>query len=472
MDIHERQSASSPQKWRAFQFSTLAVCVLGFLGNMSALVVLSRHLNKIAGSRPLLALAVADLGVVTSIASRTMAYVTYGNNQLTQVLDWWFLYCYYCSIYLTVMLSLDRYVHTAKAMLLLRINYHRLLKRAVLAVFVVMMIVTLPHLVANFVQYHYGSHVVIATYGSDTYRLCTYYEHEWYSDIFRVEYCNQHENGKLSQAKAQNNITSLLQDLRDAACSSGLSEWTNIMWQSYIPAIKFESTFRMSLRGSKLSICPNGMSSMRHDPDYVKVVYLSLDLPLRYILPCCALIIVNISLLVAVCRAQQHHRELTQSTRKSLLDLPVLWSSLAIVLIFLICHTGGAGLFVLDVYRIFASPPKGGLETTVNAFISESQATVGLEMKYSAYLLAAINSSVNIVLYCCFLPTFRKYWSDLYAPYCKQRKPTGKEPIQDMVTLKELHHPHPGVSWFLYILVVADTRQRHCCMFSMDYRSL
>ncbi len=131
MDIHERQSFAPAERWRGFQFSTLVVCVLGILGNLSSLIVLIRHLKEIAGSRLLLALAVADLGVVLSIASRTLSYVSYGNSALTRVLDWWFLYCYYCSIYLTVLLSVDRYLHTAKPFLLLRINYHSILKKVI-----------------------------------------------------------------------------------------------------------------------------------------------------------------------------------------------------------------------------------------------------------------------------------------------------------------------------------------------------
>ncbi len=146
MDIDERQSDASPERWKAFHFSTLVVCVLGVLGNVSSLIVLLRHLKEIAGSRLLLALAVADLGVVSAIAFRTLSYVTYGNSQFTQVLEWWFLYCYYCSIYLTILLSLDRYLHTAKSLLLRTINYKKMLKRAIVAVYAVMFIISLPHL--------------------------------------------------------------------------------------------------------------------------------------------------------------------------------------------------------------------------------------------------------------------------------------------------------------------------------------
>ncbi len=160
MDIDERQSNASPERWKAFHFSTLLVCFLGVLGNVSSLVVLKRHLSEIAGSRLLLALAVADLGVVSAIASRTLSYVTYGNSQLTQVLEWWFLYWYYCSIYMTVFLSLDRYLHTSKSMFLRKINYKKFLKRAILAMFVIVLLISLPHLLGSCVQYFYGFHLV------------------------------------------------------------------------------------------------------------------------------------------------------------------------------------------------------------------------------------------------------------------------------------------------------------------------
>ncbi len=169
MDIDERQSDASPKRWKVFHFSTLVVCVLGVLGNVSSLVVLKRHLDEIAGSRLLLALAVADLGVVSAIAFRTLSYVTYRNSQLTQVIEWWFLYCYYCSIYMTILLSLDRYLHTAKSMLLRKINYKKILKRAIIAVFAVMLVICLPHLLGTCVRYSYGSQLVKI-------RACTHYQ--------------------------------------------------------------------------------------------------------------------------------------------------------------------------------------------------------------------------------------------------------------------------------------------------------
>ncbi len=164
---------------------------------MSSLVVLIRHLKEIAGSRLLLALAVADLGVVTSVASRTMAYVTYGNNWLTQVLDWWFLYCCYCSIYVTILFSIDRYLHTAKSLLLRRINYHRLLKRAILAVFVTMLFIVLPHLLGNSVRYHHGPHVGKSN-GCPFPSFCNNIS----SIDLHMELCGQHRNASNASLSA------------------------------------------------------------------------------------------------------------------------------------------------------------------------------------------------------------------------------------------------------------------------------
>ncbi len=50
MDIPEWMSGTSPFVWKALRFSTLTICVLGILGNVSSVVVLGRHLSEIPGS--------------------------------------------------------------------------------------------------------------------------------------------------------------------------------------------------------------------------------------------------------------------------------------------------------------------------------------------------------------------------------------------------------------------------------------
>ncbi len=106
---------------------------------------------------------------------------------------------------------------------------------------------------------------------------------------------------------------------------------------------------------------------------------------------------------------------------------------------FLGCHTGGFGLFIVDVCRAFENSQGDGLGTTVNVFLGEDQATRGLEMKGSAYLLAALNSAVNILLYCFFLPTFREKWLSFFTLDCKKRS-TSRRDVQNLIPLEEVSH--------------------------------
>ncbi len=442
MDIHERQSDAPPERWRGFQFSTLVVCVLGILGNVSSLVVLIRHLKEIAGSRLLLALAVSDLGVVISVASRTLAYVTYNNNWLTQVLDWWFLYCYYCSIYITVLLSLDRYLHTAKSMLLRKIDYHRLLRRGILSVFAIVLLITLPHLLGNFVHYHHGSHSARAD-------RCP-----------SLAFCNSPTlptGGNLTSCNENGSVTCLTQSEQDVfkrhmAELCVLAKKHNYKAEACrgqpisVSAVKFTPSlnilYDMYNRDGLLyraKICKVGSAAMKYDPDFVKAVYLGIDLPLRYVIPCCLLVLINILMIRSVRKAQRRHSDITKTASVSIVNLPALRSTLGIVFVFLICHTGGAGLFVLNVFRAFNKRKEGYIAAGGNVFIGEGMATTGLEMRYSALLLAAINSSVNIVLYCFFLPAFRKRWK-LPFVCCGGRKSWRKlvEPIPDIIPLEEI----------------------------------
>ncbi len=458
MDIHEKQSFAPAERWRGFQFSTLVVCVLGILGNVSSLVVLIRHLKEIAGSRLLLALAVADLGVVISVASRTLAYVTYNSNWLTQVLDWWFLYCYYCSTYLTVLLSLDRYLHTAKPMLLLRINYQKILKRGILGVFAAMLLITLPNFLAIFVHYHHGTHLGYSDYNfkCPTKKICNLSSLPHHVIICRSGLTSSQSYTNLSEVEvdAYNAMKADLCNMSEThnytsyACSGHLMQ---------IPTAKFEPNVNIKLWNSStdyMEVCRVGKAAMRHDSDFVKAVYLGIDLPFRYVIPSCVLVFLNISLVVSVFKAQRHHSDISRAPRKSLLDLPVFRSAVGIAFVFLLCHTGGAGIFALDVFRVFVDSNTGGVGTTVKSFINEHLATTGLEMKYSGILLAAVNSSVNMVLYCFFLPAFRQHWASLFLPAFRQHwgslfkcnwKRQRNKPGEDFAPMEEMEISTLGV---------------------------
>ncbi len=369
-----------------------------------------------AGSRLLLALAVADLGVVISVASRTLAYVTYNNNWLTQVLDWWFLYCYYSSIYITVLLSMDRYLHTAKSLFLRKIDYQRILKRAILSVFAIMLLITLPH--------HHGSHTARAN-------RCP--SQEFCNNITiptrrRTTFCN-HKRSVMSLIQFPQDVQKRhMKELCDFAEKQNYVEMACSGQPILVSAAKFRPSLNILYHiyarfGTlyKADICKMDVIAMKYDPDFVKVVYLGIDLPLRYVIPFCLLALIIILLVRSVRKAQRRHSDISQTASTSLLNLPVLRSAIGIVLIFLTCHTGGVGLFVLNVFRALSIHNEGYIGTGVNVFIEETMATKGLEMRHSTLLWAAINSSVNILLYSFFLPTFRKQWKLLFVR-CGERK--------------------------------------------------
>ena len=440
MDIPEWMSGTNPVVWKALRFSTLTVCVLGILGNVSSVAVLGRHLSEIPGSRLLLALGIADLGVVTTVAARILAYVVYSYNELTRVLEWWFLYCYYCSIYLTILLSVDRYMQSAKSMLLLKINYKRIMKRVTLAVFGVMLIVTLPHLLGNLIKYHQRPHIIsaVACDQLET-KMCEDLKNESFRDSipresnFSKVVCKKCrvpvEEDQYLLAKRVLDILHQACMLKEKTNYSSLCERVPIS----VPAPKFSQSLAITLDHDGLQMCYNKADFMRHDPDFVKALYLGVDLPLRYIIPCVILGVVNILLVLAVRRAQIQHADITGEARVSLLKLPILKTVVIIVFVFLICHAGGSAIFILDIFRAFrARVSLGGIylgRTWFNMFLDDSIHTHSLVFKQLGFLLASVNSAVNVVVYCLFLPVFREFWKRMHLPQMSREEAQPKAEI-------------------------------------------
>ncbi len=432
MDIHERQSLEPEHTWQLLNFFTVVVCGLGFIGNVPSLFVLLRHQKDIAGSRPLLALGVADLGVVLSIPWRTVAYYTTGYSQQMATAEWMCLYWYYCSIYFTILMSVDRCLSSAYPMLLLKINYRKLQNRIITAIFPAVFFITLPHLLGFTVMYHHGPHMMTVPCVKDTF--CNFLSHTEFSGNevpWRIVHCGNtgdYQTLSTSDVLSSGHIAQLL----DVWCNSTKSNTSPVCNPVRIPADKFSSHLVVGLAETTyttnssryvhsvfLSVCNSTPTSMRHDPDFVKAVYLGIDLPLRYIIPCLALVVINIRLLVAVYQAQKLHKRITGDTardtaRVSFKNLPVLKSVAAIVLVFAFCHTGGLGMYVTDVLRVFYGQAQYDQTGNIAVFLDEKSATDALRFKYVAYFLSAVNSSINVVLYCLYLPTFRQHWKKLF----------------------------------------------------------
>ncbi len=62
-------------------------------------------------------------------------------------------------------------------------------------------------------------------------------------------------------------------------------------------------------------VCNHTAGFMRHDPDFVKVLYLGVNFQLRYAIPCITLAIVNIRLLLAGDRAHIQQTEIAREAR-------------------------------------------------------------------------------------------------------------------------------------------------------------
>ena len=446
MDIHERQSAEPDHTWQLLNFFTVAVCALGFIGNLSALTILVPHRKDIAGSRLLLTLAVADLGVVMSITFRTIAYVTYGYGQPTLTAEWAFLYWYYCSIYMTVFLSLDRCLSSANSMLLLKIDYSVIQKKIIVLIFSVAFLITLPHLLGNTVTYHYGSHTFQGPC-DDALDVCNIWmngntplakpvpwklvspgKEQTFNKVKTLKSWN-HDFTRLVDGWCLKDV--FAEDVNNSACKpfqlpapkfvphlvAGLGLWA------------FGLNNTLNITQIEVSVSNSMAGRMRHDPDFVKAVYLGIDLLMRYVIPCIALLGINVRLLVAVYQAQKRHKRIIgDNSPVSLFDLPVLKSVGAIVVVFLICHTGGMGMYVTDIMRAFAAQLLGDVTGGIATFLDERSATNAIRFRYTAYLLAAVNSSINILIYCLYLPAFREYWKKMFDlkvfvwPICKRNK--------------------------------------------------
>ncbi len=448
MDIHEKQSAEPERTWQLLNFFTEAVCGLGFVANLSALFILVRHRKEIAGSRLLLALAVADLGVVLSIALRTLSYANYGYGQLTLTAEWAFLYWYYCSIYMTVFLSLDRCLSSANPMLLLKIDYSALQKKVVAAIFSLALAITLPHLLGNTVTYHYGLHTLQRPCIGET-EICNIWMNNSESSAesvpWRVVLPGEEQTFtkvETLRSKHQNFAQLLdswcLMDVFSADGNSSACKSFHLQAPKFVPHLVTGLTFwgrknttgiKWNIKQIELSVSNSTADVMRHDPDFVKAVYLGIDLLIRYVIPCIALLVINTRLLVAVYQAQKRHKRIIGDTSPvSLLDLPVLKSVGIIVVIFVGCHAGGMGMYITDVMRTFAGEALGDMTGGAAAFLDERSATNALHLRYAAYLLAAVNSSVNIFIYFLYRPVFRQYWKKMLHlnvfswPFCKQNR--------------------------------------------------
>ncbi len=359
---------------------------------------------------------------------------------------------------MTVFLSLDRCLSSANPMLLLKIDYSALQKKVVAVIFFVALPVTLPHLLGNIVSYHYGLHTLQRHCVGEN-EVCNIWMNSSKSSAdpgpWKVVFSGKEPTFTSVQTirSKHPNVAQLpdswcLKDVFAADGNNSACKPFHLQAPKYVPhliagltfwGIKWNSTTKWNVKQIELSVSNSTADMMRHDPDFVKVVYLGIDLLIRYVIPCIALLVINTRLLVAVYRAQKRHKRIIgDASPVSLFDLPVLKSVGIIVVVFAICHTGGMGMYITDIMRAFAGEALGDMAGGIATFLDERSATDALRLRYTAYLLAAVNSSVNILIYCLYLPQFRQHWKKMFHlnvftwPFCKQNREAKPQSILPM----------------------------------------
>ncbi len=369
---------------------------------------------------------------------------------------------------MTVFLSLDRCLSSANPMLLLKIDYSALQKKVVAAIFSVSLAITLPDLLGNTVTYHYGLHTLQRPCVGEN-AVCNIWMNSSESSADPVPWKVVFSGKETTFTSVQTirskhqNVAQLLDswcltdvfstDGSNSDCNpfhlqapkfvphlvTGLTIW-GIKYPPSTWPIRKNSTTKWNIKQIVFSVRNSTAGMMRHDPDFVKAVYLGIDLLIRYVIPCIALLVINTRLLVAVFRAQKRHKRIVGDTSPvSLLDLLVLKSVGVIVVVFAICHAGGMGMYITDVMRAFAGETLGDMTGGIATFLDERSATDALRFRYTAYLLAAVNSSVNILIYCLYLLAFRQHWKKMFHleffswPLCKQnrQKPQSIFPMEE-----------------------------------------
>ncbi len=157
------------------------VYTLGILANGSSFVVLVKNYKEIPASRLLIGLTVADTCVLIGLTGLMSVLVTQhftnfvGEDETITVSARCYRYFYFCSIYMTVLLSVDRYLVASRPLKLRRIKYSRLQWGMQAAVFFVAILLVLPEFLGFVIsnqscRSHELSATVITADGADLQR--------------------------------------------------------------------------------------------------------------------------------------------------------------------------------------------------------------------------------------------------------------------------------------------------------------
>ncbi len=425
--------------------------ILGIIVNISSFLVLVRNRDGIPVSRVLLGLTVADTGVLVSVFALSFRVYWWGTSLASAFTA--NRYFYFCSIYITVLLSLDRYVVTSRPLLVRRINHKKLQWRLVASVFVV----AIPLVVPQFLSY------------------TLYFDGCTHHTIFEREPHNETQAGKFLEVLCNKSVQCELDTNNDTwwetlRLSGNLSSPEATSCDELEPLRRFycegdQTTFdgKKFTRRKEFEMCYVYLVTYLRNDTTIEIKHVLFHLPLlwnprfkygytvlvvlflRYILPTSILFYVNIRLVQIVRAARHQHSALVnrelQEEGTHAQNTGILKMVIVVVGIFLLLHLLALAEDMWFLIGVSIAGPNYH-----SSFLNNFGTLTAILV---TACLSGVNSTVNVGIYCFFLPQFRKKWLALW-PCRKIRRmvsrPDGNGMVRDDIhAIEEIRSDRQGV---------------------------
>ncbi len=398
------------------------VGTLGLFGTLSSLFVLVRNQAGNMIFRLLIGLTVADAGVLVSLFLLITSWIWPWPRRFSLAPLHAYRYFYFCSIYLTVLLSLDRYLVTSRPVMMRRINYKNLQRRLIASVFAVVLPFVVPDVLGHDLYYNACSHHEVYSEG-------TQQNNGTNQTDFLTFLCNStdqclHEIDNVTSTAAWKMLFNFGQN-----CSKSCIWSTSVLTPSdplkplkryycedvgisyhgvnRIPMQDFENCYMYSVYHSENSINIHALDFVIYRPLWHNAAFrygyfFGIVIPFMYALPSLVILYmlyVNIRLVRIVRKAHVRHSTLVHPEETA--NTGILKTVVAVAGIFLLLHTPALGA---DISWLVAAGSQGinGINYTYYGYLG-----VVSELLYIITgVLSAINSTVNVLIYCWFLPLF------------------------------------------------------------------
>ncbi len=374
----------------------ILVCVLGCLGNISSFLVLIRYRNDIPASRILVGLTAADTCLLLSlIANGTLGVMTiHGIVQVgTLHTEDVYEYFYISSIYMTVAVSVDRYLVTSRPLMMRRLNHKSLQWRVQLVVAIFSAAVVLPEIVSQYVDIESCMHHVITTenlyvHGMIIQEICQNrdfiepseraYVHRSFTknrcpicysrlnvEVDKTDHyfhhlpCAPHQCATPDQFK----ILAPLLSFCSATVKHPHTAAGVLRNQGLVERGNLDLCYHYNITGNDQQWGINVLEepskyTLIDTKEYQRAYALGVVFPFRYVIPVLCLVFTSVSLVRVVRKATANQRSLiTQSAvdNRTLASTNMLKIVLTVGVVFIVSHTLGLGCHLGKILYTFGS---------------------------------------------------------------------------------------------------------------------